>query len=87
MYKANRTAGELLGYSDVEMKSISVFDINPSISKEEWLHMWGEAHPGKKERIISIHAKQNGEIFDVDVSRNFVQYSERMYFCSVAREI
>jgi PAS domain S-box-containing protein len=87
VYKANKTAGELLGYSDSEMRSISVFDINPSISKEEWQHMWKEAHPGKKERTISIHAKQNGEIFDVDVSRNFVQYSERMYFCSVAREI
>jgi len=87
VYKANMTAGELLGYPAEEMKSINVFDINPSITKDEWRKMWDNALPGRKERTISVHAGSDGKIFDVDVSRTFVQYSDRMYFCSVAREI
>lgn len=87
VYKANKTAGELLGFSKEEFGQKSVYDINPSISPEEWRHMWAEAHPGKKERIISIHAKKDGKIFDVDVSRTFVRFHGNMYFCSIAREI
>ncbi|MBN2735103.1 MAG: PAS domain S-box protein [Methanomicrobiaceae archaeon] len=87
VYKANKTAGELLGYSCEEMRKCSVFDINPSISGDEWRRMWSDAHPGKKDRTISIHAKKDGKVFDVDVSRTFVRFLGRMYFCSIAREI
>jgi len=87
VYKANKTAGELLGYSPEEIRDRTVFDINPSISGDEWRRMWSDAHPGSKERTISIHAKKYGKVFDVDVSRTFVRFSGRMYFCSIAREI
>lgn len=87
VYKSNTTACELLGYSKDEIKSISVFDINPSISGEGWRNMWTEGRPGKKDRTISIHAKKDGKVFDVDVSRTFVSFMGRMYLCSIAREI
>jgi len=87
VYISNRTAGELLGYSPEELKSISVFDINPSISAGGWESMWADARPGMKERTISIHAKKDGTVFDVDLSRTFASFMGRMYFCSIAREI
>jgi PAS domain S-box-containing protein len=87
VYISNRTTGELLGYSPGEMKSISVFDVNPSISPEGWKEMWAVAHPGMKERTISIHAKKDGTVIDVDLSRTFVKFRGKMYFCSIAREI
>lgn len=87
VYISNRTTGELLGYSPGEMKSITVFDVNPSITAEGWKEMWAGAHPGMKERTISIHAKKDGTVIDVDLSRTFVRFRGRMYFCSIAREI
>ena len=87
VYKANRTAEELLGYRHDELATITVFDVNPSISKERWERMWAGAVPGKKERSISVHRRKDGTIIDVEVSRTFVQYDDRMYFCSIAREV
>ncbi|WP_319642876.1 PAS domain S-box protein [Methanovulcanius yangii] len=87
VYKANRTAEDLLGYRHDELGSITVFDVNPSISKERWERMWAGAVPGKKERSISVHRRKDGTVIDVEVSRTFVQYDDRMYFCSIAREV
>ncbi|HDQ08662.1 MAG TPA: PAS domain S-box protein [Methanoculleus sp.] len=87
VYKANRTAEELLGFRPDEIGAITVFDVNPSISQEEWERMWTAAVPGRKERSLSVHRRKDGTIIDVEVSRTFVQYDDRMYFCSIAREV
>ncbi|MBN1195122.1 MAG: PAS domain S-box protein [Methanomicrobiaceae archaeon] len=87
VYRANMTAGELLGYTPGELHETTVFTINPSISRAAWDRMWKEALPGRKERTRSVHRKKDGHIFDVEVSRTFVEFGEKMYFCSIAREI
>ncbi len=87
VYKANRTAEDLLGFRPDEIGAITVFDVNPSISLERWERMWAEAVPGRKERSLSVHRRKDGTIIDVEVSRTFVQYGDRMYFCSIAREV
>jgi len=87
VYKANRTAEDLLGFRPDEIGAITVFDVNPSISEEDWEQMWAGAVPGRKERSISVHRRKDGTIIDVEVSRTFVQYDDRMYFCSIAREV
>jgi PAS domain S-box-containing protein len=86
IYRANRTAGELLGYTPEELGEITVQDVNPSITHARWEEMWRDALPGKRERTTSIHRKKDGTIFAVEVSRTFVQFGDRMYFCSIARE-
>jgi len=87
VYKANKTAGELLGYTAEEFRTIAVPDINPSISKAKWDRMQAASSPGVKERTRSTHKKKDGTIIEVEVSRTFVRFGERMYFCSIAREI
>lgn len=85
--KANKTASSLLGYAAGEIISARVYDINPSITRRKWEEMWSDAYPGKKERTFSIHRKKSGTVINVDVSRTFVQFGEKLYFCSIAREI
>ena len=86
IYRANRTAGELLGYTPDELGQITVYDVNPSITHPQWEEMWRGALPGKRERTTSIHRRKDGTIIAVEVSRTFVQFGDRMYFCSIARE-
>ncbi|NLO78671.1 MAG: PAS domain S-box protein [Methanomicrobiales archaeon] len=83
----NRTAEELLGYRREELADCTVFDVNPSLTREAWDSMWSEPEPGRKERIRSVHRRRDGTIFDVDLSRTFVKAENEIYFCSIAREI
>lgn len=85
--KANKTASSLLGYTPEEIISVRVYDVNPSITRRKWEDMWSEAYPGKRERMVSIHRKKSGAVIEVEVSRIFVEFGDRMYFCSIAREI
>ena len=85
--QTNRTAEELLGYQREELADCTVFDVNPSLTREAWDRMWSEPEPGRKERTTSIHRRRDGTIFDVDLSRTFVKADGEMYFCSIAREI
>lgn len=86
IYKANHTAGELLGYTPEELRQITVHEVNPSITPRRWEEMWEGAVPGQRERTTSIHRKKDGTVFEVEVSRAFVRFGDRMYFCSIARE-
>jgi PAS domain S-box-containing protein len=86
IYKANHTAGELLGYTPEELRQITVHEVNPSITPRRWEEMWEGALPGKRERTTSIHRKKDGTVFEVEVSRAFVRFGDHMYFCSIARE-
>ncbi len=83
----NRTAEELLGYRREELADCTVFDVNPSLTREAWNNMWSEPEPGRKERIRSVHRRRDGTLFDVDLSRTFVKAENEIYFCSIAREI
>ena len=85
--QTNRTAEELLGYRREELTGCTVFDVNPSLTQEEWDRMWNEPEPGRKERTHSVHRRRDGTVFDVDLSRTFVEADGEMYFCSIARKI
>ena len=86
VYQANQTAGILLGYSADELRTITVWDVNPSLTKKEWKKMWTGAYHGKKEVVVSVHQKKDYSVIKVEVSRTFVKFGDRMYFCSIARE-
>lgn len=86
IFRANRTASELLGYAPEEIGGITVHQVNPSITPRRWEEMWEGAVPGTRERTRSIHRKKDGTVFPVEVSRAFVRFGDRMYFCSIARE-
>ncbi|MDO9539386.1 MAG: PAS domain S-box protein [Methanocalculus sp.] len=85
--RANETASTLLGYKPEELTKLYVYDINPTITKAVWQKMWADGYPGKRMRTGSIHRMRNGRIVNVDVSRTFVRFLDRMYFCSIARPI
>ncbi|MDO8840983.1 MAG: hypothetical protein Q7V06_01555, partial [Methanocalculus sp.] len=70
-----------------ELSKLYVYDINPTITRAVWQKMWADGYPGKRMRTISIHRMRNGRIINVDVSRTFVRFLDRMYFCSIARPI
>ncbi|RQD80860.1 MAG: PAS domain S-box protein [Methanocalculus sp. MSAO_Arc2] len=85
--RANKTAAALLGYPPEELTALTVHDINPAITGAVWKEMWADSYPGKREQTVAIHRRRNGRVIPVEVSRSFVRFLDRMYFCSIARPI
>jgi two-component system cell cycle sensor histidine kinase/response regulator CckA len=86
-WNVNRAACNMLGYSRDEYLSLSIADIDPYFSLEEW-----EAHLELIRRTGSLyqnrfHKTRDGRIFPVEITSNFIQYGDKEYYCAVVRDI
>jgi PAS domain S-box-containing protein len=84
---ANQKACEVLEYSKEELHAMTVFDIDPMITREWWRPHW-EALREKKSFIIeTCHRTKTGQIFPVEVGVNYMTFEGNDYNCVFARDI
>ena len=84
---ANQKACEVLEYSKEELQALTVFDIDPMITREWWRPHW-EAIREKKSFIIeTCHRTKSGQIFPVEVGVNYMTFEGNDYNCVFARDI
>jgi PAS domain S-box-containing protein len=86
-WNVNQAACNMLGYSRDEYLSLSITDIDPYFSLEEW-----EVHLEEIRRTGSLyqnrfHKARNGRIFPVEITSNYIQYGDKEYYCAVVRDI
>ena len=86
-WNVNRAACNMLGYSREEYLSLSVSDIDPYFSLDEW-----QIHLEEIRRTGSIfhkrfHKTRDGRVFPVEIASNYIQYGEKEYYCAVVRDI
>ena len=87
LYRVNDAACLLYGYSQEEFFALTVLDINPTISPDEWPKIWEDIRSQRSLIFESQHRKKNGEVFPVEVSVNFVEFEGESYICSFIRDI
>jgi two-component system cell cycle sensor histidine kinase/response regulator CckA len=83
----NQALCDLLGYSQDEVRSLHIWDIDPSLSPGAW--------PGEWVRVRSLGACLHEEVFlgkdsrehNVEISSTHVQYEGREYGVTVARDV
>lgn len=75
------------GYSMDELKTISVFHINPSLTKEEWQRRWKETQVCGKQVLETVHRKKDGKFYAVEITNTFFAHEGIEYFCSMARDV
>ena len=84
---ANQKACEVLEYSKEELQALTVFDIDPMITREWWRPHW-EAIREKKSFIIeTCHRTKSGQIIPVEVGVNYMTFEGNDYNCVFARDI
>jgi two-component system cell cycle sensor histidine kinase/response regulator CckA len=86
-WNVNRAACNMLGYSREEYLSLSLSDIDPYFSLDEW-----QIHLEEIRRTGSIfhkrfHKTRDGRVFPVEIASNYIQYGEKEYYCAVVRDI
>ena len=84
---ANESACQALGYSKEELSHMTVFDINPNMSRAAWIAEWPEFKKQGSWMIQSIHKTKDGERFPVEIVANYVNIEGEEYCISFARDI
>ncbi|VAX24851.1 diguanylate cyclase/phosphodiesterase (GGDEF & EAL domains) with PAS/PAC sensor(s) [hydrothermal vent metagenome] len=85
--QANKVASAQLGYTNEELLSMRIDDINILASAEEH-HAAIEKLKKMSSVIFETRSKRkNGELIDVEVSSRFIQYSGKMVIQSFVRNI
>ena len=84
---ANQAACSMHNYSKADLKSMTVFDINPSISSEFWQEHWQHIRRERKFSLESSHQTKDGQLFPVEVIINLYEYEGEEYNVTQVRDI
>ncbi len=86
-FYANKAACAMLEYSLEEIKTFSVFDINPDFPREKWPEHWQAV---KKQGSLSLetrHRAKSGLIYPVEITVNYLEFEGQEYNFSRVRDI
>jgi diguanylate cyclase (GGDEF)-like protein/PAS domain S-box-containing protein len=83
----NSTGCSVLGYSEAEILSMSVWNIDPNISAEIFKTLWEAIVQRKNGFFETTHQKKDGSNFPVEISGNYFEYEGVGYVMSIARDI
>lgn len=84
---SNEAACHRLEYPHEVLVGMTIFDLDPCLSREEWNEHWGKL----KHQGVCIAEKQlqtqSGVLFPVELRQNFFEYGGREGNCSIIRDI
>ncbi len=86
LYVSDSTC-ERHGYSREELLSMTIFDLDPVLTRTAWESRWQDL---KREICLtteSVHVTKDGELFPVEVVRNYVRQGAAEYDFVYARDI
>ena len=84
---ANQKASEVLEYSCEELQSMTVFDIDAILTREQWGPHWVAIRQEKSFVFESRHRTKTGKIVPVEISVNYMTFDGKEYNCAIARDV
>lgn len=82
LFDCNQAACQLLGYTSEEYKKLTVFDVNRSIPKEGFKRVWNNLSVETDKVMYYKVTKKNGELIDIEVRSNKINYGNLELMCS-----
>ena len=86
LVQVNQTALDMWGYTSEEVQGMTIFDINPTMTKEIWPTHWEEKVVQSKV-FESQHKRKNGEVFPVEIMDHFISVKGKKISCAIIRDI
>ncbi|MDH5649980.1 MAG: PAS domain S-box protein, partial [Gammaproteobacteria bacterium] len=85
--ECNKHIMDSMGYSEQEIKGLTIFDINPNLDKEKVIMALRSDIAGE-ERLFETHHKcKDGTIFPVEIKRAGYERDGNRYFVAVVRDV
>jgi PAS domain S-box-containing protein len=83
----NHHACTCLGYSRAELEQLTVFDIDPTFTKERWKEHRTSLYEGRTRTIEAFHRRKDGSLLPVEVTDNHLSVADRQWTLSFVRDI
>lgn len=87
IFYANKEACRVLGYTREELTGLTVFDVDPDYSQDDWEAHWQNLSEHTNIHIESRHRTKDGRVYPVEISANFFHYGDTAFNCAFARDI
>ncbi len=84
---ANEGASKVLGYTDEELKHLTVFDFDPTFPREQFPQLWQEIRQQQSLVIESEHQTKNGRCFPVEIHLSYLNYENQEIMFASAFDI
>jgi PAS domain S-box-containing protein len=83
----NRHVCDHLGYSREDLLSKTIFDIDPTLTKDDWAQHWARLAQQGSLHFETDHRTRSGRAIPMDVSANLLRFDGAEYNCVLARDI
>lgn len=76
-----------LGYTNEELQTLGVADIDPEFPLAKWSDHWLELKTKSSLTFESYHKRKDGSIFPVEINANYFEYDDHGYNLALVRDI
>ncbi len=87
IYYANNHACKTLGYTKEEFLQLSLPDLDPNYTIEQWGKHWLSLKNDKTQSFETLHKRKDGVVFPVEVVANYVRLDGHEYNVAFAKDI
>ena len=77
----NESACAALGYSREELEDMSIWDIDPNVTRENAADYWRQLKEQGSIRFESRHRAKDGSIYPVEIRGNYICFDGKEYSC------
>jgi PAS domain S-box-containing protein len=84
---ASETTCRSLGFSRDELLAMTLMELVPSLSEEQWALDWEAVKERGSDELEAVVEAKDGRTFPVEVHANYVRYGDKEYNCVFARDI
>ncbi|MDG6244940.1 MAG: PAS domain S-box protein [Methanolobus sp.] len=83
----NEATCKELGYSQEELLSMKVFDIDPCFSEDMWKGHWDMMKKSQLGAVETIHISKDGQVIPLEITYNYLQFEGMEYVFTFSRNI
>jgi PAS domain S-box-containing protein len=83
----NEAACHSLGYTRDELVGMTVFDVDPDLTRNEWPSIWRRCRESGSLIMERYHLSRTGRRFPVQIASTFMQFEGEEYSCAYARDM
>jgi len=83
----NDAGCRILGYSQEELRSMTIPEIDPDFPPEAWPEHWQKMKDAGSMTFESHHKTKSGQVFPVETHTSFIQYQNEEYIWAYVHDI
>ena len=87
LWNVNAAACRMLGYDHDKLTTLSLFEIDPAISRETWTEKWIALKTAGVVREQSVHIHKDGRQIPVEITAHYLNFNGMQYGWAVVRDI